>query len=76
MIADVRGDRERATRLAGVAYGLRDLSGLDLISVDINQETTIAEAELDALEGEQAEAYQQGRAMRYDEALAYLLEED
>jgi len=55
---------------------LRDLSGLDLISIAVNQETTFAEAELDALEGEMAEVYQQGRAMRYDEALAYLLEED
>jgi len=75
MIAGQRGDRDRAIRLAGVAYGLRDLSGLDLISIAVNQETTFAETELDTLEGEMAEVYQQGRAMRYDEALAYLLDE-
>ena len=75
MIAGQRDDRERAIRLAGVAYGLRDLSGLDIISIAVNQETTFAEADLDALEGEMAEVYQQGRAMRYDEALAYLLDE-
>jgi len=76
MIAGQRGDRERAIRLAGVAYGLRDLSGLDIISIAVNQEATFAEAELDALEGELAEVYQEGRAMGYDDALAYLLDEE
>jgi tetratricopeptide (TPR) repeat protein len=70
-----RDDRIRAVTLAGAAYALRDHSGVDLMSIEANRIEGMSIEDMEALDGEDAIAYERGRAMGYDEAVAFALRE-
>jgi predicted ATPase/class 3 adenylate cyclase len=71
-IAMESGELDRAYRLAGAAWESRDRTGVDLISVEANQLAGgLQLEELEALTGEYAEAYREGRAMTSDQAIEY-----
>jgi predicted ATPase/class 3 adenylate cyclase len=67
-------DQIRTFRLAGAAYGAADRSGVDLISVAVNRIEGLERAALEAVTDERADAYRQGAAMSYDQAVEYALE--
>lgn len=73
-VAFARGDTERAYRLAGAGWALRDRSGIDLISLDINQIPGLDLASLEALTGLERNAYLTGRAMPAAKAVALALD--
>jgi hypothetical protein len=67
------GDWERATRLAGAFHGLRITSGAEIVSSSLNQIAGLEFETLEALSGEAAIPYREGRAMSFDQAVAYAL---
>jgi tetratricopeptide (TPR) repeat protein len=67
------GDRDRAVRLAGAAWAFGDRSGIDLISIRANRVEGLERETLEALDGDLAAAYQEGRRLSYDEAVEYAL---
>ncbi len=76
MIGAVRfaqGERERAYRLAGAAWALRDRSGLDIISIPENATEGLDRATLEALTGADAAAYRDGLTLSTPQAVALAL---
>jgi predicted ATPase/class 3 adenylate cyclase len=71
--AKALGDEERTTRLAGAFHGLRITSGTEIVRSDINQIEGLEFETLEALIGEAAIPYREGRAMGFDQAVAYAL---
>jgi tetratricopeptide (TPR) repeat protein len=67
------GDWERATRLAGAFHGLRITSGAEIVRSSLNQIAGLEFETLEALSGEAAIPYREGRAMSFDQAVAYAL---
>ncbi len=67
------GDIERARRLAGAYHGLRITSGTEIVQSSINQRLGLEFDVLEALSGEEAIPYREGRAMDLDQAVAYAL---
>jgi len=67
------GDRDRAVRLAGAAWAFGDRSGIDLISIRANRVEGLERETLEALDGDPAAAYQEGRRFSYDQAVEYAL---
>ncbi len=69
-LALARGDADRAYRLAGAAWALRDRSGLDIISIPQVEMSGLQLATVEALTGPDAEAYQAGRRLTAAQAVA------
>lgn len=69
-----RGDRERAYRLAGSAWALRDRSGLDIISIPVNSTEGLDRATLEALTGSDGGAYREGLRLTTAQAVTLALE--
>jgi tetratricopeptide (TPR) repeat protein len=67
------GDRERAYRLAGAFHGLRITSGTEIVRNELNRIEGLDYDVLEALSGEDAIPYREGRAMSFDSAVAYAL---
>jgi predicted ATPase/class 3 adenylate cyclase len=72
-VAFARGEIERAYRLAGAGWALRDRSGIDLISLDINQIPGLDLASLEALTGAERSAYLAGRSLPTSQAVGLAL---
>lgn len=72
-IAQDLGDADRAERIAGVFHQLRISSGTDLVTIDFNSVPGLEYEELEALEGEAAARYREGKAMTLDDAIEYAL---
>jgi tetratricopeptide (TPR) repeat protein len=72
-LAQERGDDEEKLRLAGAFHGMRITTGTDLVSYTVNLPPGLEYETVEALTGEQASWYRQGRAMGYDEAVTYAL---
>jgi tetratricopeptide (TPR) repeat protein len=67
------GDEMRAFRLAGAAFAAADRSGIDLISVSASRIEGMERETLEAVTDERADAYREGAAMSYDQAVDYAL---
>jgi len=67
------GDVARARRLAGASQGLAMTSGTGIVRNDLNTIEGLEFETLEALIGEEAIPYREGRAMSLDHALEYLL---
>ncbi|MGH8911407.1 MAG: adenylate/guanylate cyclase domain-containing protein [Acidimicrobiia bacterium] len=72
-LAQDLGDEQRAIRLAGVFHGLRISSGTDLVDHDLNRVEGLEFETVEALTGDLAAVYQEGRAMDFDQGVAYTL---
>jgi len=72
-VALAQGNRDRAYRLAGSAWALRDRSGLDIISIPENTTVGLERATLEALTGADGEAYRQGFLLSTHQAVALAL---
>lgn len=73
-LAQDLGHRERSQRLAGAFHGLRITSGTEIVISSINLIEGLEFETLEALTGEEAIPYREGRAMDLDQAVAYALE--
>lgn len=71
-----RGDMDRAMRLTGAAYALRDHSGVELMSIEANRIEGLSADDVARLEGDAAEWYQAGRLMGYAETVEFALRQD
>jgi len=67
------GELERAYRLAGAFHGLRITSGTEIVRSSLNQIEGLEFETLEAQSGEEAIPYREGRAMTFDQAVAYAL---
>jgi predicted ATPase/class 3 adenylate cyclase len=67
------GDRDRAYRLAGAFHGLRITSGTEIVMNELNRVEGLDFDTLEALSGEEAIPYREGRAMNLHSAVAYAL---
>lgn len=72
-VAKGLGDMTRAVRLGGAFTTLRIVSGTDIVDHETNQVAGLDFITLEALTGDLAVAYHEGRAMDLDEAVAYAL---
>ena len=72
-MAQALGDKARAARLAGAFTSLQIASGTDIVDHETNQLTGLRPEDLDALTGDLAAAYEEGRAMDLDAAIDYAL---
>jgi hypothetical protein len=72
-IARELGDSERGLRLAGAFHGLRLTSGTEIVAAESNRIEGYEFETLEALTGEAAIPYREGRAMSLDQAVAYAL---
>ncbi|HSO50420.1 MAG TPA: tetratricopeptide repeat protein, partial [Acidimicrobiia bacterium] len=72
-VAQGLGDMQRAARLAGAFTTLRITSGTDLVDYETNQVSGLDFESLEALTGDLALAYRNGRAMGFDQAVTYAL---
>jgi tetratricopeptide (TPR) repeat protein len=73
-VAEVFGDMQRTARLTGAYHTLQITSGTDIVDYETNQLTAGLKPEmLENMTGELADAYQEGRAMDLDTAIAYAL---
>jgi hypothetical protein len=68
------GDEMSAYRLAGAAFAAADRSGIDLISVAANRIEGMERATLEAVTDARADAYREGAAMSYEQAVECALE--
>ncbi len=76
MVAGRQGQFLRATRLSGAADMLRDNEDIPIMPVDRAQhEQTLALAHSQLNQAEWEQAWQDGRRMAIEEAIAYALEE-
>jgi predicted ATPase/class 3 adenylate cyclase len=65
------GDEERAKRLIGAAYGLSDATGVIILRADANQlDEGLSFEHLEALEGDEAAPYQEGKQMSMEDAVS------
>ncbi|HEX2153042.1 MAG TPA: adenylate/guanylate cyclase domain-containing protein [Acidimicrobiia bacterium] len=67
------GDETRGVRLGGAFQALRIQSGADIVSHASNRIEELSLERLEALTGPLREAYMEGRAMTYADAVAYAL---
>jgi predicted ATPase/class 3 adenylate cyclase len=67
------GDRDRAYRLAGAFHGLRITSGTEIVMNELNRIEGLDFDTLEALSGEEAIPYREGRAMSLEQAVTYAL---
>jgi len=75
-LAAKHGDAERATRLAGVAEHLRELIGYEMETADLSfRDAYLAELRAVLDEADFSIAYEQGRNLKLEEAVALCLEE-
>ena len=72
-IAKALGDEQRGFRLAGAFHGLRLASGTEIVAAEANRIEGYEFETLEALVGEAAIPYREGRAMNLDQAVAYAL---
>jgi predicted ATPase/class 3 adenylate cyclase len=72
-IARELGDSERGLRLAGAFHGLRLTSGTEIVEAESNRIEGFEFETLEALTGEAAIPYREGRAMSLDQAVTYAL---
>jgi hypothetical protein len=72
-IAKAMGDEERGLRLAGAFHGLRLASGTEIVVAEANRIEGFEFETLEALTGEAAIPYREGRAMSLDQAVTYAL---
>ncbi len=72
-LALLLGDRKRAHRLAGAFHGLRISSGTEIVLNEMNRIESLDFETLEALTGEAAIPYREGRAMSLESAVAYAL---
>ena len=72
-LALLLGDQERAYRLAGAFHGLRIASGTEIVMNDLNRIEGLEFETMEALSGEDAIPYREGRAMSLDSAVSYAL---
>ena len=72
-VALAQGNQDRAYRLAGSAWALRDRSGLDIISIPENTTGGLDRATLEALTGAEGDAYRDGLHLSTAEAVALAL---
>jgi predicted ATPase/class 3 adenylate cyclase len=72
-VAQDLGDHQRAQRLAGAFTTLQISSGTDLVSHELNRVAGLDYETLEALTGDPAIPYREGRALGFDEAVAYAL---
>jgi hypothetical protein len=72
-IASQMGDVSRARRLAGAWHQLRITSGTDLATIEINQVPGYEFETLEALAGDEAEPYRDGKSMSLETAIEYAL---
>ena len=72
-VAQDLGDQERAERLAGAFTTLQITSGTDLVSHELNRVAGLDYDTLEALTGDSAVPYREGRAMDFDQAVAYAM---
>src|SRR5205823_7700985 len=76
MVAGRQGQHLRATRLSGAADVLRESEDIPIMPVDHAQhEQTLALAHSQLNQAEWEQAWQEGRTMAIEEAIAYALEE-
>ncbi|HEY7469906.1 MAG TPA: adenylate/guanylate cyclase domain-containing protein, partial [Acidimicrobiia bacterium] len=67
------GDLGRAHRLAGAFHSLRLSSGTEIVRNDLNRIEGLEFEVMEALSGEEAIPYREGRAMGFDQAVQYAL---
>jgi hypothetical protein len=67
------GDPRRAFRLAGAFHGLRITSGTEIVRSSLNQIAGLEFETMEALTGEEAIPYREGRALGVEQAVAYAL---
>lgn len=72
-VAFAKGDVERAHRLSGALHALRLITGTDLVISRPNVVEGLEFERLEALTGEAAVPYREGKAMKASEAVAYAL---
>lgn len=72
-LALLLGDRDRAHRLAGAFHGLRISSGTEIVLNEMNRIEALDFETMEALTGEEAIPYREGRAMSLESAVAYAL---
>ena len=72
-VANGLGDIKRAHRLIGAFTSLQITSGTDIVGIEVNQIPGMELSLLEALTGDAAVPYREGRAMGFDEAVAYAL---
>jgi predicted ATPase/class 3 adenylate cyclase len=72
-LALVLGDRDRAHRLAGAFHGLRISSGTEIVLNELNRIEALDYDMMEALSGEAAIPYREGRAMSLEAAVTYAL---
>ena len=72
-VANGLGDVGRAHRLIGAFTSLQITSGTDIVGIEVNQIPGMELSLLEALTGDEAVPYREGRAMSFDEAVAYAL---
>jgi predicted ATPase/class 3 adenylate cyclase len=72
-LALLLGDRDRAYRLAGAFHGLRISSGTEIVLNELNRIEALDFETMEALTGEAAIPYREGRAMSLENAVAYAL---
>ena len=72
-LALILGDRDRAHRLAGAFHGLRISSGTEIVLNEMNRIESLDFETMEALTGEAAIPYREGRAMSLEGAVAYAL---
>jgi predicted ATPase/class 3 adenylate cyclase len=72
-LALILGDRDRAHRLAGAFHGLRISSGTEIVLNELNRIEALDYETMEALTGEAAIPYREGRAMSLEAAVAYAL---
>jgi len=72
-VAKGLGDMTRAVRLGGAFTSLRIISGTDIVAYETNHVAGLEYTTLEALTGDLAVAYREGRAMDLDKAVDYAL---
>ncbi|MET0565598.1 MAG: adenylate/guanylate cyclase domain-containing protein [Acidimicrobiia bacterium] len=72
-LALILGDRDRAHRLAGAFHGLRISSGTEIVLNELNRIEALDYETMEALSGEAAIAYREGKAMSLEAAVTYAL---
>lgn len=75
-VAQELGLRDRALRLGGAFHSVRIATGTDLVIITFNMVPGLEFETLEALEGDDEDAYRFGRNMTVEEAIAYTLDWD
>jgi len=73
-VASDLGLRDRALRLGGAFHSLRIATGTDLVIITFNMTPGLEFETLEALEGDEADAYRFGKSMTVEEAIAFTVD--